>query len=203
MNSSDQADKYTLESALSDLRREYAAEEPSGHVPVTLLHANRRIRTQRRLRLWSAAAAALALMLTAWGLRPTRPAAVVSARVPVPVTVTAVRTPSPRITSTDVQRRVSVNLREAQGRSRSPRRRRVLPQIATHQDAPQNDPFFAIPYAPPILETDRIDVYRVKMASAAAASYGVPLQSGSLGSTVTADLVVGSDGIARAVRFVH
>ena len=61
----------------------------------------------------------------------------------------------------------------------------------------------AIPYAPPILENDRVEVYRVRMPRAAVAGYGLPIEPGLLGGSVTADLAVGNDGIARAVRFVR
>jgi hypothetical protein len=63
--------------------------------------------------------------------------------------------------------------------------------------------FLAIPYAPPLLASEQLDVCRVELAPAAVAQFGLPVPPATANGVVTADLVVGSDGAPRAIRFVR
>lgn len=46
-------------------------------------------------------------------------------------------------------------------------------------------------------------VVRVELPRSAPAMMGLPLSGGDTGGTVTADVVLGQDGVARAIRFVQ
>ena len=50
---------------------------------------------------------------------------------------------------------------------------------------------------------ESVRVVRVSLPSGALASYGVPSSVSATGGEVTADLLVGQDGIARAIRVVR
>jgi hypothetical protein len=63
--------------------------------------------------------------------------------------------------------------------------------------------FVAIPYAEPLWPSEQIDIYRVELPRATLAHFGLPMRAGTLDSTVTADVAVGTDGVARAIRFVQ
>ena len=73
---------------------------------------------------------------------------------------------------------------------------------------PPRDPdngteFVAIPYTGAFATTERLDVYRVQMPREMVAQFGLPLSASGFGSVATADVVVGNDGVARAIRFVR
>jgi hypothetical protein len=65
------------------------------------------------------------------------------------------------------------------------------------------DEFIAVPYAAPIGEYERTEVVRVNVPVTALAQWGLPVSSTSLSQRVDADVVIGEDGLARAVRFVE
>jgi len=46
-------------------------------------------------------------------------------------------------------------------------------------------------------------VVRVQVPRSAPALVGLPISSGDVSGTVTADVVLGEDGVARAIRFVQ
>jgi hypothetical protein len=69
------------------------------------------------------------------------------------------------------------------------------PEVATD--------FFAIPYVEPLRPDQRADVYRVQMPRAGMAVFGLPVVGGRLDSRVTADVLMGEDGVVRAVRFIR
>ena len=55
-----------------------------------------------------------------------------------------------------------------------------------------------IPYAPPLTPYDQGQIVRVNMAGSSARRMGVPVML----DRVQADLVVGNDGLPRAIRLV-
>jgi hypothetical protein len=63
--------------------------------------------------------------------------------------------------------------------------------------------FIAVPYAAPIGEYERTEVVRVNVPVTALAQWGLPVSSMGLSQRVDADVVIGEDGLARAVRFVE
>ena len=46
-------------------------------------------------------------------------------------------------------------------------------------------------------------VVRVQVPRSAPAMVGLPMSGGDVSGTVTADVVLGEDGVARAIRFVQ
>jgi len=71
----------------------------------------------------------------------------------------------------------------------------TTPEIATD--------FFEIPYAEPLRPDERVDVFRMQMPRANMAVFGLPVTGGRLDSRVTADVLMGEDGVVRAVRFIR
>jgi hypothetical protein len=68
---------------------------------------------------------------------------------------------------------------------------------------PRNEEFIAVPYAAPIGEYERMEVVRVNVPVTALAQWGLPVSNVSSGQRVDADVVIGEDGLARAVRFIQ
>ncbi len=64
--------------------------------------------------------------------------------------------------------------------------------------------FYPLPYGSGLGLDEGWEMVRVNMPVSALASLGVPLTHGaSTGHYVQADVVLGGDGLARAIRFVH
>jgi hypothetical protein len=85
-----------------------------------------------------------------------------------------------------------------------PRRRTVKAPPAQVLDAPEvATDFFAIPYAEPLRPEERADVFRIQMPRAGMAVFGLPVTGGRLDSRITADVLMGEDGVARAIRFIR
>jgi hypothetical protein len=80
-------------------------------------------------------------------------------------------------------------------RNHSKPRSEAAPEAATS--------FFRIPYSDPVLPTEQLEVLRVQVPRAAMIRFGLPVDPSRLDSHVSADLVVGQDGVPRAIRFLH
>ena len=63
-------------------------------------------------------------------------------------------------------------------------------------------PFVPIPYLAPPAPYERIEVVRMQLPVAALIAAGVPVRTADPGARVEADVMVGQDGRARAVRLV-
>jgi hypothetical protein len=63
-------------------------------------------------------------------------------------------------------------------------------------------PFVPIPYLAPAAPYERIEVVRMQLPVAALIAAGVPVRTADPGARVEADVMVGQDGRARAVRLV-
>jgi hypothetical protein len=63
--------------------------------------------------------------------------------------------------------------------------------------------FFEIPYTEPLRPGERADVFRMQMPRANMAVFGLPVTGGHLDSRITADVLIGEDGVMRAVRFIR
>jgi hypothetical protein len=66
----------------------------------------------------------------------------------------------------------------------------------------QERPFVAIPYTVPLAPEERATVMRVGLSPSAIAAVGFPLPAVDPGNQVEADLLVGEDGRAHAIRIV-
>jgi hypothetical protein len=66
----------------------------------------------------------------------------------------------------------------------------------------QPEPFVAIPYTVPLAPGERTTVLRMMLSAPAMAAIGVPLPAIDPGGETPADVLVGEDGRARAIRLV-
>jgi hypothetical protein len=64
-------------------------------------------------------------------------------------------------------------------------------------------PFMPVPYAAPLLPTERLEIVRVNLPANALTSMGVPVIGLEPETRLNADLVIGENGLARAVRLVR
>lgn len=63
--------------------------------------------------------------------------------------------------------------------------------------------FTPLVYGDPLAGVDAVHVVRVEVTRSALAGYGLPVSAGAEASRVSADVLVGQDGLARAIRFVN
>jgi hypothetical protein len=85
------------------------------------------------------------------------------------------------------------------------RHRATVPRPSQAEEAPGEvaTDFFAIPYTEPLRPEERADVFRVEVPRASMAAFGLPVAGGRLDSAIAADVVVGEDGVTRAIRFIR
>jgi hypothetical protein len=82
-----------------------------------------------------------------------------------------------------------------------PRKRSVV----RHQKIPRDsaaEPFVAIPYTVPLAPDERAAVVRLALSPSAFAAVGFPLPAIDPGNDTLADVLVGEDGRAHAIRIV-
>jgi hypothetical protein len=77
---------------------------------------------------------------------------------------------------------------------------RHSPSVVSAYEAPG---FVALPYAQSGVPLETVIVVRVRMRPAELSSLGVAVPAAAPTAQVTADLLVGQDGVARAVRVVR
>ena len=97
--------------------------------------------------------------------------------------------------------------------SRRPRRKnaagRIVPAgnrqslTASNRDSEIATEFFPVGYSSNLSVQDGGQVVRVEMPRSAMARFGVPVNMDRYDEKVKADVLVGSDGLARAIRFVQ
>jgi hypothetical protein len=63
--------------------------------------------------------------------------------------------------------------------------------------------FIPLPYAGRVMSEESLDVIRVRMPRSAMARFGLPINAERALEPVSADIVFGQDGIARAIRFTR
>lgn len=167
----------------------------------------RKVSPMRRLpSYWAAAAAvAAALLLAVWWAnerwseqrqttaRQNRNVPVLTVTEPPVITPVA---PPPLHTVRPAARPAPVRAVKA----RPVRQRAAAP--AEERDEVATD-FLEIPYTEPLRPHERADVFRVQMPRANMAVFGLPVTGGRLDSNVTADVLMGEDGVVRAIRFVR
>jgi hypothetical protein len=77
----------------------------------------------------------------------------------------------------------------------------VVPPKAIDQPA-QEQPFVAIPYVAPLAPYERAEVVRMQLPVSALMAAGLRVGAVDPGAQVMADVLVGQDGRARALRLV-
>jgi hypothetical protein len=170
---------------------------PPPAVKAALLAAFRKqqvvVPIRRQLVKWVAiAAVAAALVVVVLVSREPGPAKVVVPVVTAPAPVIA-----PVLTAE--------NKPPVQAKAHPTSRRRVVkaPPKAVEEPAEVATDFFEIPYVEPLRPEQRADVFRMQMPRASMAAFGLPVTGGRLDSRVTADVLMGEDGVARAIRFIR
>ena len=76
------------------------------------------------------------------------------------------------------------------------------PKIQKRRHEPDTDPFLPIPYTQPLQPGERAEVVRMEMPVAALIAAGFPLATSDAGAEASADVMIGEDGRARAVRLI-
>ncbi len=166
--------------------------------PDSLYAEHRRLmrsRAQRRRAALVAgicAAAAAVFMLAATMRRPPTPVAT------PPLQQSAALTP--RSVASEPLTPAHLPVKRATRRRHTPIRSRE-PERASPIEG--NREFVALPYSAPLSSAEQLDVYRVQVPLSTFAQYGLPIDGRRSGMLVTADLAVGNDGVARAIRFVQ
>jgi hypothetical protein len=82
-----------------------------------------------------------------------------------------------------------------------PAKKKVQPQAAAPEPQAEQ-PFIAIPYTPQIEPYERAEVMRVNVPVAALIAAGLPMSTVDPTAKAQADVLVGQDGRARAVRLI-
>jgi hypothetical protein len=183
-----------LDSALQRLREEVEPKGASDALEEKLLRAFRAQHTSpKKHRAWMWVPAAVAASL----------AVVAVSRYPV-----AVKSDPPKVAERSVPSPTPAQsfqplTKTAAGTPKRTARRRIKrasPPLAVAESRPatKQQDFVPIPYAPPFAPYDEGQVVRVNMAGSSARRMGVPVMM----DRVQADLVVGNDGMARAIRVV-
>ena len=191
----------TIQNALRRLRDDAAGKKAPDALEAKLLASYRaHYASRKRRRIWIPVAIAASLGIAVWGLSQ-RSAAPTPATSPIlakgvakgssnlEVSVAAhapARNETPKIVKNHVAVKPKLRVRRLPTRQIA----QALPQ--------QMEEFFEIPYTPALADYDGGRVVRVNMPGASVRSLGLPVMS----DRVQADLFVGDDGIARAIRVV-
>jgi hypothetical protein len=183
---------------LGEIMTSLAAEHRAATIPMSVeravlaeFEASRR----RRRRGIAAASAAIAAMFVAGVVvvheRPAQHQAVIETVAPQPdesgkVTRVLEHNSAPAATRVNTTR---------------PRKRAEAPDD-NRSDESTEEPFVAIPYTTPLAPEERATVVRIRMSPSAIAAVGFPLKAIDPGLDALADVLVGEDGRAHAIRMV-
>lgn len=166
-----------LAKAMSRLAAEVSDAAPPRELESMLLRQFDRavLWRRRRMLLFATGAGAIAASLATLWIVTSRPAP------PLPPQVVAAPVPeAPKIVA-------------------RPKRERTVRQQAA---AAPEMPFVPIPYVTPLDRYERFDIVRMELPVAALIAAGFEIQSPDTGALAEADVVVGQDGRARAVRLI-
>jgi len=78
----------------------------------------------------------------------------------------------------------------------------ITAALDNSNDAEDNSGFVAVPYAPPLAANEMVSVVRTELEPTALARLGI-LVDASYGNDIPAEIVVGEDGLPRAVRVIE
>jgi hypothetical protein len=179
-----------LDETLRALRESAAAEVPSPSLESALLREFRSHHRQKsRRRVWIGIGIGVAAsLLIAMALKPEHPPVAIKTPPPVPVLTTPPSQPPPVVVAT----------------TQAPRRRAMRkPQAKPQRTQEVGTDFIPIPYAPDFRAEDSAAVVRVKLPRYSLQTVGLPFNPERANERIDADVLMGQDGIARAIRFVH
>ncbi len=185
-------DLYEEQILLSERERALSPAQAPPELEATLLGEFLRVRRPRRSRApWVlvplAVAAALILVFALTTRTPSPPAPIAAMRLPEPVPMSLSAAPTPN--------------REAPRPVVAAARRRPVPArppVAAHVE----EPFVQIPYTQPLAPWERGEIMRMELPVAALIAQGFPMATSDAGAAARADVLIGEDGRARAVRLI-
>jgi hypothetical protein len=183
-----------LDETLRALRESAATETPSASLESALLGEFRRHHRQKgRRRIWIGIGIGVAAsLLIVMALKPERPPVAIKTPAPAPVLTTPPQPPPVVVAATTPTPRRRV-MRKPQAR----------PQAAQQAGREVGTDFIPIPYAPDFRAEDSAAVVRVKLPRYSLQTVGLPFNPERANERIDADVLMGQDGIARAIRFVH
>ena len=114
--------------------------------------------------------------------------------------IAAIAKPSAGVEKSLPEQPVVSALRPVTMPPRRPLRNRLVPNTA--QAETQEAAFVSIPYTAPLAPNERADVVRMDVPVAALIAAGLPMRVHDMGASASADVLVGEDGRARAVRLI-
>jgi hypothetical protein len=176
------------------LRLEQAAEEPGRRLGILSGLSTPWLRAA-----WGGALSLLVLAgFTIWTLR-SRSAA---PRIVSPPAA-AVALPIKQLVSRVTPEQASRPVRRAVKKRRAPAdmKQKPAPQVLASEEIVT--PFFALPFSDAALPLDPAGMIRVELPRSALRLAGLPVDENRRNERVHADLIVGVDGLARAIRFVR
>ena len=132
-------------------------------------------------------------------IRPSAAAATIRARAPEPAVARVVKSGGDRRTTRATTTGETLSVARAALPGAAPV---TTPAAAGTPDEP-SQPFIAIPYTEPIAPYERASVMRMDLPAAAVMAAGLPLETQDAGERVQADVLVGEDGRARAIRLLY
>lgn len=192
------------EVAMHELRKAMQEVQPPSELQLKALElyrmqhsaANRRSNWLYAIAMAAAAIICIAVYL---GTRPeSKPGPIVAKAPEAPVTIASAVAPAPAPTSVTPPVPAAVAARRARPRKvqrgSEPRPESPVTEVATD--------FLPLPYAPPLARGEAATVIRVGLPQSAVRQFGLPVSYERNMQRVPADIVLGQDGVARAVRFV-
>ena len=205
------ADEEALLAGLRALRESVADKTAPASVETTLRAEFRKAVLRNKTKfgrkplVWiglAAAAVLLAVLVTTLQER-----AVVLTEVPRPAVTNPVTPPvqpeAPAVRSFEPE---AVAAQVQQGNPR-----RVAAPATRQASRPEGQPetqevateLLRLPFAPQFTAEDRGQLVRVRLPRESMRSFGLPVNEDRVEAAVKADVLIGEDGIARAIRFVH
>ena len=219
------SDELSLTAGLKRVAASGDVEEAPARVEALLLDAFRASRTSslapitadrarsRKALLWIATAAAIIVVALITALQLNRDDAPVERQAtqeepaPAPAApLVSQQTASPKIEQAEVNEdgNVSRTQREAgRKRDRSKRDRRSDPAPVSPEATEIATEFFTINGAGSLAQHDSGQIVRVELPRSALLSFGLPMNMERADERIKADVIVGNDGLARAIRFVR
>jgi hypothetical protein len=143
----------------------------------------------------SAAAAPDSTQQETTAIRPSAAGATIPAGAPEPAVARVVKTGGDRQTTRATT--------AGETRAALPGAAPVTTAAAGATPGEASEPFIAIPYTEPIAPYERASVMRMDLPAAAVMAAGLPLETRDAGERVQADVLVGEDGRARAIRLLY
>ena len=195
------AREFATQRQLTELLKQTAQTAPMPAMHLEQVIWNSRPRpVYRRITTWAGAAAiAAGIAIGVWVFRPVPPPPRVALQIDVPAIATKRSVVAP-----PVQRRATANKKSARTQMATNRRKPVAESEDQKIEAPAaEDVFVALPFARPLSPREPAQIVRVGMSRGSLMTAGFPIPAARMNDPVQADVVVGMDGTARAIRLVR